>query len=137
MKSLLFIFLFFSFKLVSQNNVFYINGYRFSVKEEIVNSSYPSKLDRVIYFYRDGNYLLKHYIKRHFADENNDYISYGSYSVNGNIITFNTSYSQTGEDPIPEERIQKFSVNSSGKLILVSDKEYYPDNGWINSTFKE
>ncbi len=129
MKSLLFIFLFISLNLFSQNKVFYINGYRFSIKEKIVDS------DRIISLYRDGQYLLQHYIKRYDADCNNQYIFDGTYSVDGNIFTFNTYYHQTGNDPIPKQRYQKYSVNSNGKLILITDKELYP-YGWVNSTFK-
>ena len=129
MKSLLFIFLFISLNLFSQNNVFYINGYRFSIKEKIVDS------DRIISLYRDGQYLLQHYIKRYDSDCNNQYIFDGTYSVDGNIFTFNTYYHQTGNDPIPKQRYQKYSVNSNGKLILITDKELYP-YGWVNSTFK-
>jgi hypothetical protein len=129
MKSLLFIFLFISLNLFSQNKVFYINGYRFDFKEEIVDS------DRKISIYRNGKYLFGHYIEREDGDCNNAYYLEGSYSVDGNIFTFNTYYHQTGNDPIPKQRYQKYSVNSNGTVILITDKELYP-YGWVNSTFE-
>ena len=130
MKSLLFIFLFISLNLFSQNNVYYINGYRFTFKEKIVDS------DRIISVSRDGVYLFQHYIVREYGDCNNSYYFEGSYAVNGNVFTFNTYYHQTGNDPIPKERYQKYLVNSNGKVILITDKELYP-YGWVNSTFKQ
>ena len=120
----------------SQSNVHYINGYKFEFRRDIVSSDYGSKVDRVIYLYRNGQYVLKHYEKRYFADCNNDYISFGDFSISGDNIIFNTEYSQSGADPIPEKRRQRYQVNSSGKLILLSDREYYSDLGWVNSTFK-
>jgi hypothetical protein len=121
----------------AQGNTYFINGYKFEFEYDLVDSQYESKLDQVIYLYRNGQYVLKHYQKRFFADIENDYISYGDYSINGDIITFNTEYSQSGQDPIPEKRTQRYKVKSNGKLTLISDKEYYPNQGWINSTFKQ
>jgi hypothetical protein len=121
----------------AQNDVRYIKGYKFEFKRTLIESEYSSKLDVVIYLYRDNQYVLKHYEKRHFGDCNNDYISYGDYLVNDDVIVFNTEYSQSGEDPIPEKRKQRYQVSASGRLVSIYDKEYYPDSGWINSTFKE
>ena len=134
----LFVLFLFSFQRISaQNDVYYIRGYKFEFKRKVIESDNSSKLDVVIYLYRDNQYVLKHYEKRHFGDCNNDYISYGDYLITDDVIVFNTEYSQSGEDPIPEKRKQRYQVSSSGRLVSIYDKEYYSDSGWINSTFKE
>ena|SRR5687768_5130958 len=114
--------------LVVNNTIF------IAIQKTATNEFIPQTPDTLVYFYRLENgqntYLLKHYTYKFTADCNNEFEDIGTYQVKGDSIIFNTEYTQKRNDPIPLSRQQIYVVKSTGKLILVSDREKDYSGKW-------
>ena len=127
--------------LFAQTDTITINNQKFITIKQPEKNEF-GKTDTVLKFYRIQNgkakYLLKHYLYRYGADCNNEFTDIGVYKIQNDSLIFTTEYLQkTGNDPIPERRIQIYKVDAAGKMLKVSDKEFQRSGEWTDATNKE
>ncbi|MGZ4034602.1 MAG: hypothetical protein ACXVPY_12825 [Bacteroidia bacterium] len=139
MKIVLFLLLIMFYgNLFSQKDTVIINGFKFYAVTLTVKNDFGSK-DTLMKFYRIDNgkpkYLLTHYLYRFSADCNNEFTDAGNYAVKHDSIIFVTNYLQkTGNDPIPDTRMQIYKIQTNGKLLEIYDKELQRYTGeWLDT----
>jgi hypothetical protein len=135
---LFFLLIMFNSNLFSQKDTLMINGFKFYTVTLTDKNDFGSK-DTLMKFYRIDNgkpkYLLTHYLYRFSADCNNGFTDIGNYAVKHDSIIFVTNYLQkTGNDPIPDTRMQIYKIQADGKILEIYDKELQRYTGeWLDT----
>lgn len=122
-----------SYKINSQSDTIKVYGNVFILTKQAKKSEYLKK-DTIVKIYHLKGETKKHIVSFHLykyaEDCSNVFKDFGTVEIKNNNLVLKTRHWQKGQDPIPKFSKKIYTIQPSGKLILIFDKVYLFDK-WV------